>query len=352
LETNPDEGGSSLGRAGLCIHPRHPREPSRSRQLRYVVKDSFTEYKHMRTRNPQLKTTFWPMIGGITEGFGNYVRTLRKVDAERPARQDLVAWLIDEFHLSDKYASNVVAMLFYGPGLLETRENRCSLANAGLEILRKGTPEALYHLFDGQFIGMHTILDLLVQRQPRTLDEILTDWVKSVRREFNVGWNTSHARMQFKHRLDFSRSLGLVKKVADGYFLSEKGMAVVRQRRLDQAKSDDEAQALSHNDIEDKLRLIGEFFEFISIKRASVNDARPPHSPKLKEERHLDCLWARVINFGGKIQYAFEVQIGGSIADAIERLEMVSSFVQKGAVTLVAGFSGIFCIENHAFYVF
>jgi hypothetical protein len=89
---------------------------------------------------------------------------------------------------------------------------------------------------------------------------------------------------------------------------------------------------MSHNEIENKLKAIGEFFEFISVKRAPVNDARPAHAPRLAENRQLDCLWARVINFGGKVQYAFEVQLGGNISDAIERLEMVASFVQKAVV--------------------
>jgi hypothetical protein len=141
-----------------------------------------------------------------------------------------------------------------------------------------------------------------------------------MRKEFRVGWKSSHAAMQFAHRLDSLRSLSMVKKVADAFFLSEKGMSVVKARRLDEARSHEEAEALSHTDIDDKLRLIGEFFEFLSVKRASVNEARPPKAPKLREDRQLDCLWARVVNFGGKIQYAFDVQISGSIADAVSAL--------------------------------
>jgi hypothetical protein len=34
------------------------------------------------------------------------------------------------------------------------------------------------------------------------------------------------------------------------------------------------------------------------------------------------------------------------------RWQVLGEWVRKGAVTLVAGFSGIFCIENHAFYAF
>ena len=98
------------------------------------------------------------------------------------------------------------------------------------------------------------------------------------------------------------------------------------------AKGKSEAEAISQGDIEDKLKLIGDFFEFMSIKRATVNEARPESAPKLTENRQLDCLWARVVHFGGKVQYAFEVQVGGNISDAIERLEMVASFVQKAVV--------------------
>ncbi len=66
--------------------------------------------------------------------------------------------------------------------------------------------------------------------------------------------------------------------------------------------------------------------------RASVNDARPAHTARLSEDRQLDCLWARVIHFYGKVQYAFEVQVGGNTSNAIERLEMVAPFVQKAVV--------------------
>jgi len=104
------------------------------------------------------------------------------------------------------------------------------------------------------------------------------------------------------------------------------------KRRLRSAKGRVEAEEISHGDIEDKLKLIGDFFQFMSVKRAAVNEARPTSGPKLTENRQLDCLWVRMVHFGGKVQYAFEVQVGGNISDAIERLEMVASFVQKAIV--------------------
>jgi len=282
----------------------------------------------------ELKTTFWPMVGGIGEGFANYLAILRMVHESKITRGALLSWLMTEFRLEETYASNVVTTLLFGPGLIVTTDGVCTLSETGRELHEKAKPDLLYTIFSRQFLGITDIVEILTLEQPKTWESLFDVWHTKINNSSKqaAAWSIKHARMQFRHRLDWLRSLSIVNKVADSYYLSKSGMEEMTRRRLSAAHGKAEEESISHSDIEDKLKMIGEFFEFMSIKRAAVNDARPQQAPKLNENRQLDCLWARVINFGGKVQYAFEVQVGGNISDAIERLEMVAPFVQKAVV--------------------
>jgi len=279
-----------------------------------------------------LKTTFWPMIGGIAEGFGNYLLVLRTIESKEMSKRELVAWLVERFGLAESYASNVVTTLFRGAGVITLEDGICRISKEGQALLESSSPRDLYNLFRDQFVGIADIPAILAERQALTWDALFDAWCDVIRPVIGTRWNPSHSKMQFRHRLDWLRSLDIINKVADGYYLSTSGMGATAQAKVRAARSPADGEVISHNDIENKLRVIGEFFEFMSIKRASVNDARPVRTAKLSEDRQLDCLWARVIHFGGKVQYAFEVQIGGNISDAIERLEMVAPFVQKAVV--------------------
>lgn len=288
-------------------------------------------------RNPvrkraTLKTTFWPMIGGIGQGFANYLLVLRTIDRGKMSKRELVEWLVERFGLAASYAANVVTTLFTGLGVVELRDGICAVAKPGRALLDNSSPRFLYALFADQFLGVAEIPALLTEQQPLTADALFSAWFDKIRRTIQKRWTRNHARMQFKHRVDWLRSLDIVNRVADGYYLSVGGMEETAQAKMRAAGSIHERDAISHNDIEDKLKSIGQFFEFMAIKRASVNDARPARVARLSENRQLDCLWARIIHFGGKVQYAFEVQLSGNVSDAIERLEMVAPFVQKAVV--------------------
>ncbi len=272
------------------------------------------------------------MVGGIPDGFVNYLLVLRKIEANKMSRQRLISWLVDHFNIADSYASNIVTTLFRGTGVITLDSGICRLSEEGHSLLDSASPRKLYNLFRDRFIGVAAITDILSESQPLTWDALFEAWTASIKSVIGTRWNRSHSKMQFRHRLDWLRSLNIIKKVADGYYLSTSGMEVTTQAKVGAARSPQDREAISHNEIENKLKLIGEFFEFMSIKRASVNAARPARTARLSEDRQLDCLWARLIHFGGKVQYAFEVQVGGNISDAIERLEMVAPFVQKAIV--------------------
>lgn len=274
------------------------------------------------------------MAGGVSEGFASYLKILRYASEHRVDRANLSDWLQSEFQLEASYARNVATMLLFGPGLMHSEDGVCVLTETGRRVLEQAKPSLLYEIFAAQFVGITEIVDILNASQPLNWEDLFEAWhskVSAVAQEAGK-WKKSHAKMQFRHRLDWLRSLSIVNKLADSFYLSKSGMEDSTLRRLKAARGKNEAEAISHGDIEDKLKLIGDFFEFMSIKRATVNEARPGTAPKLTENRQLDCLWARVVHFGGKVQYAFEVQVGGNISDAIERLEMVAPFVQKAVV--------------------
>lgn len=92
-------------------------------------------------------------------------------------------------------------------------------------------------------------------------------------------------------------------------------------------------EEVTHNDLEDKVKIIGEFFEFEATKRVSVNKALPTYALKLKKsDRELDCLWVKYIPFAGSIKFPIEIQLSGNLADTLDRLETVSEYVQKAII--------------------
>lgn len=241
------------------------------------------------------------MVGGIPNGFSNYLAILRQVDGKHPTRQQLLDWLVKEYDLKESYAKNILSLLLIGSGLVKSDGSVCLLSPVGLELLKSSSPNLLYQTIAMQFIGIEELTSLIERHQPISGDELLKAWEREIRANFKVEWNSNHAKMQFKHRLEWLRALGIVNKGADAYYLAKAGIREATRRRVLATPDAEAARDVSHNDVEDKLQAIGEFFEFMSIKRASVNEARPTNTPRLVENRQLDCLWARVIHFGGKV---------------------------------------------------
>ena len=134
-------------------------------------------------------------------------------------------------------------------------------------------------------------------------------------------------------RYNWLRGFGYTSVVAHEIFLTEKGLKLAADVRVGSARTEKERTEVSHVDLEEKMRVIGEFFEFEARKRASLNDALPSYALKLREgNRQLDCLWIRYIPFAGQVKFPVEIQLGGNLADSLDRLETVSQSVQKAIV--------------------
>lgn len=54
------------------------------------------------------------MVGGVGDGFANYLKILRFVAEHNTDRTKLLEWLKDEFQLEQSYAKNLVTMLLFG----------------------------------------------------------------------------------------------------------------------------------------------------------------------------------------------------------------------------------------------
>jgi len=149
------------------------------------------------------------MVGGVGEGFATYLKILNHVREHKMVRAELVLWLKTEFQLAQSYAKNVADLLLFGPGLIQSQDNGCVLTDAGAQILNEAKPNFLYDVFARQFVGITDIVEILHLSQPLTWEKLFDLWrVRVSKTSPEVAkWKVSHAKMQFRHRLDWLRSL-------------------------------------------------------------------------------------------------------------------------------------------------
>lgn len=285
--------------------------------------------KQLRTN----KLLCYPMFGPVGKQYSSLINILQKIRKDKYVQENFVKWMQSSFGLSDSYARKVITALFLGMGLVERRKKRHIPSKTGNQVLNKNDPIIFYRIFSKTFFAVDILLQNLSNIQPARWDILRDSWSENIRkvREEPRSWSKQHLSSQLRFRLDWLRSLDLVDFITGQYYISRKGSQIRRIDLESTAATRTEREEIAHNDIEDKLSLIGAFFQFEVKKRAKLNDILP-RSSQLKENRQVDSLWVRFVHFGGKIQYPFEVQLSGSMADAIERLEMVANVVQKAIV--------------------
>lgn len=286
-----------------------------------------------RKREMTNRLLCYPLMGPVANQYSTLLSVLAAVETDADASENLVAWMERRFKISNSFARKVCSIVFGGMGLVERKAKRHTLTAVGQEVLRIRDPDMFYRRFSQTYFAVDVILQILAIKQPAHWDVLHESWASDVRRLRSEArsWSKQDLRSQLRFRLDWLRSLNLVDFVAGRYYLSSKGSQTRRDVLESAAGTTKEKQEITHSDIEDKLSLIGAFFQFDVKKRAKLNDILPKSS-QLKENRQVDSLWVRFVHFGGKLQYPFEVQLSGSMADAIERLEMVANVVQKAVV--------------------
>ena len=280
------------------------------------------------------KLLCYPMGGAVLDQFENLVSVLQAFLDGGVAAQDPIRWIRHKHNLGQSFAKKLFSVLYLGTGLVARTGRQYTLSEAGQALARKPKAESFYEVLRFNFDGVEDILTLLRKLQSASASVLQDAWRRAMLRKNREvqEWSPKHSGGQMRFRLDWLRSLGLVDLVSGRYLLTPEGLRQSSATRAVGALSKSEAGVLSHNDIEDKLTLIGAFFQFAVKKRASISDILSRSVTGATEDRQVDCLWVRFVHFGGKLQYPFEVQMSGNMADAIERLEVVASVIQKAVV--------------------
>lgn len=280
-----------------------------------------TQRSGARRGDKEMIRIFYPMVGSLDEYVTNLSRILATVEDAKPSRNDAVGWVQKEFGTSTEFARKVVDSL-RRLGLIVGTPRSLFLSSEGQQFARRLETAKLSELLVDRVFGVFEILRVLADGDSLDKSALFERWNSCLR--------DGLPRNQFEHRLNWLRALGLVDVVARKYYATEMGMKLLSELKIRQEKSWEKRMEISHGELEDRLVVIGQFFEFEATKRPSINAVLPTYAIKLSEsDRQLDCLWVRYVHFAGKVKFPIEVHLGGNLADTIDRLETVSDFVQK-----------------------
>lgn len=278
-----------------------------------------------RRADSQKMKVFWPNVGSITDYPRSTGEILSHISESKPSRHEAIGWICKRYRVVPEFARKLLNVL-HATGVLVWDDSHYALTHAGRDYLTKGDAEGLFRLFLQRVIGFHELLDVLEKEAPLSLRGLEERWAQRMK-------PLLFAKNQCPIRYNWLRGFGYASVVAHQIFLTDKGLKLLSHVRLGEALTEKQRTEVSHADLEDKIKIIGEFFEFEAKKRPSLNDALPTYALKLREGgRQLDCLWVRYIPFAGKVKFPVEIQLGGNLADSLDRLETVSQYVQKAII--------------------
>lgn len=280
------------------------------------------------------KPTFYPMAGGPVNQFSYTLKVLNFINSRPLSREEFINWFTEEFNSGSEFARKVLQIIMQGCGLVRADKGKLHLSTKGNELITTASPQVLLKSFIENYGGFEELFEVMIKSGGKPAKVLLKQWQEALATSYfdTKTWKHQYIKTQFQHRLDWLRSLGFVQSIGTNYLLSSNGLRIALELKKENAKTSKEAIEVSHHEFEQKIKFLGEFFQFEARNRPSVNDVLPSSKPKLRKDRQLDCLWVRTVHFAGKIQYPVEIQISGSIADSIERLEIVANFVHKALV--------------------
>jgi len=268
---------------------------------------------------------FWPNVGSIADYPRSTVEILSHISESKPSRREAIRWICERYGVVPEFARKLLNVL-HAAGVLGSDDRRYNLTVAGIEYLTKGDAQSLFRLFLQRVVGFQELFEVLEKEGPLSLRDLEQRWAQRMK-------PLLFAKNQCPIRYNWLRGFGYASVVAHQIFLSDKGLKLLSHARLREAPTEERRTEVSHADLEDKIKIIGEFFEFEAKKRPSLNDALPTYALKLREKgRQLDCLWVRYIPFAGRVKFPVEIQLGGNLADSLDRLETVSQYVQKAII--------------------
>jgi hypothetical protein len=268
---------------------------------------------------------FWPNVGRLTDYPQSIHNILTFIQKSKPKQEDTILWICREYGVVREFSRKLLNVL-RATDVITARDAKYGLTSASQRFVDTRDSDGLFKLFSQKVVGFHRLLEILAAEGPLKLRDLEREWGDRMK-------PLTFAKNQCPIRYNWLRGFGYASLVAHQIFLTEMGHKLVTSLKLGEEKSQEKRAEVSHTDLEDKIKIIGEFFEFEAKKRASINEALPTYALKLKEgDRQLDCLWVRYIPFGGKVKFPVEIQLGGNLADSLDRLETVSQYVQRAIV--------------------
>lgn len=204
------------------------------------------------TDSYKVKMTFYPMVGGVFEQFGNLLLTLQWLDTNQPSPREVHKWFQEKFGLSHYFARDVYTVLFISSGLIKVHNERCFLTSDGKIVLATSSPAILLEVFEKSFAGVASFLEILRSRTHISADELKSTWFELVKERFPTMkvWSKRTLNNQCRHRIDWLRAMGFI-TVSDGRFLlSESGWQFVIQYPP-------EAIAIQQHEIKQQEKQIG-----------------------------------------------------------------------------------------------
>ncbi len=239
--------------------------------------------------------TFYPLVGSLSDYQKNITEIFSTIHARNFTRVEAIEWMMRQYKSSREFCRKLLDML-KSVGLLMILEKHYQLTAPAQRYLQTGQPEVLAWVFIDKVFGFAEVIDILTGREAKDKSTLRTEWEAKVAIKLSLS--------QFDHRLNWLRALGYVDVVARNHLLTDHGLKLAAEIKQKAVTTVEEKQEISHRDLEDSMRLIGEFFEFETTDRASINDVLPSYALKLTEgDRQLDCLWVRYIPFAGKIKF-------------------------------------------------
>ncbi len=280
--------------------------------------------------------SFWPLPGGIRNYYKTLFKVVEYIKANNPTFEQTRDWLIKEYSLtSEEKTSKGYLDVVNKLGFIDNKNSNYIITELGKKLIATNDPLVVFKVLTEKIYGVSEIIDIISKNQPVDKKTIYSE----LESKLNTGWQTD---AQIGWRLNWLLSLGIIETTSNKYFLTEVGnekkselkeIALTKNEPTQKAK-EEIIEKISHSDLEDKLQYIGEFFEFISIKRPRINEMLPEDRKLKSSNKELDGLWIKKIPMGGKIYYPIEVQIGGNLSDTIDRLETVSDFAQKAIIVI------------------
>lgn len=274
--------------------------------------------------------SIWPLPGGTR----NYANTLSKIlsvlNENRYDESNLIKWLMKEYSLQSPGSTKGYIEVVKKIGVVDIEDGIFIVNNDGRRFLKTKDNLLILKLLIDNIFGFEEIMRLLSEKQ--TLDK--SEIYKEIETRFHTGWKTDQ---QILWRIYWLLSLEIIDVSSGKYFLTEKGISTLNEILKKQLVKKLEAptevkkdlERFSHSDLEDKMKYIGDFFEFEAIKRPDLNLMLTEERQLKSSNKELDGLWIKKIPMGGKIYFPIEIQIGGNLSDTIDRLETVSDFAQK-----------------------